>query len=113
MFSTDQVFVIGMIASVLVYLINYLTMKGVAVNLGRGWLTVLLFVVSVPLAWWFDPQAFPVFGGFGGDVAVDVTNAIKYAGDIVGILTAVVGSATAIYNIILKRIVEAIGNKYG
>lgn len=108
MFSTDQIFVIGLVASVLVYLVNYLAKKGLQVELGRGWLTVLLFAMSVPLAWFFEPKVFPAFGGFSGDFSEDVTIGMTYVGALFGLLTQVVGSATGIYNIILKRVVEAI-----
>jgi len=108
MFSADQIFVLGLVSSAIVWLINFGVKRGLDVQLGRGWLTVVLFVVAIPLAWVFDPQVFPMLPLFTGDVGSDAGLIVKYIGDISSLLAQVVGSATAVYNIVLKKVMDGI-----
>lgn len=111
MFSVDQVFVIGFVSSVLVYLINFGVKKGLDVSIGRGWLTVMLFVISIPLAWLFDPQVLPGWPTWGADISVNAGRIVDYIGEMVGILAQVVGAATAIYNLILKKVADGLAGR--
>lgn len=107
-FSGEQLFLLGVISSGLVFAINYLIKSGLKVQIGRGWLTVILFAVSVPLAILFEPQALPILPDVTGDAVNVIGNVVIYITELVTILSQVVGVATAVYNILLKKVFEQI-----
>lgn len=97
---------LGVVASAVVFLLNTLAKRGMKIELGRGWLTVLLFVVSVPLALWIEPQGVPVFPLFSGEIGADLGLLSGYALELVQKMAAVVGVATGVYNVLLKKIFD-------
>lgn len=97
---------LGVVASAVVFLLNTLAKRGMKIELGRGWLTVILFVVSVPLAWWVDPQGMPVFPVFSGDFTVDIGAGVDYLAEMVRVLSQIVGVSVAVYNVLLKKIFD-------
>jgi hypothetical protein len=107
-FSGEQLFLLGVISSGIVFAINYLVKLGLKFQIGRGWLTVILFVVSIPLAFIFQPQVLPPLPVMVGDAVSITGNIVIYITELVTVLSQVVGVATAIYNIILKKVFEQI-----
>jgi hypothetical protein len=68
------------------------------VNIGRAWLTVILYGVSLVLAVLLEPLALPALPVWAGDVARFVTDLAVFlqgSAPLVGMVTA---SATLIYN---------------
>ncbi len=97
---------LGVVASAVVFLLNTLAKRGMKIDLGRGWLTVLLFVVSVPLALWIEPQGVPVFPVLSGEIGVDMGLLAGYALELAQRMASVVGVATGVYNVLLKKIFD-------
>ncbi len=104
--SGDELFLVGVVASAVVFLLNTLAKRGMQLDLGRGWLTVVLFVVSLPLALWIEPQAVPVLPVFSGEIGADMGLLSGYALELVQKMAAVVGVATGVYNVLLKKIFD-------
>lgn len=68
------------------------------VSIGRAWLTVILYGVSLVLAVFLEPVALPALPMWGGDVANffgDLAAFLQGSAPLVGMVTA---SATLIYN---------------
>ena len=104
--SGDELILVGVVASALVFLLKMLAKRGMQLDLGRGWLTVILFVVCVPLALWIEPQGVPVFPVFSGEIGADMGLLAGFALELVQKMAAVVGVATGVYNILLKKIFD-------
>lgn len=127
--TPQEVAIIGLVATIVVYLLNLLA-KRVGVVLGRAVLTILLYVVAFALAGLFRPSMvmgafvpaspFPVFvGPADGDPAVFVGIALPYAILVIGWLAsyatalvvafgAIAGVATLIYNTLGKQVLDGV-----
>lgn len=101
--SPELVFVIGLVASVAVWGIKFLRSHGT--NIPSGWLTTGVYVISGLLAWVFAPVVLPAFPPFA-DLASFVPAFLEWIGDLLVTLSAFVGSATLIYNVLLKKILD-------
>lgn len=101
--SEAQLYVIGLIATVVVYILKQLAAQKIVVK--RGPLTIGLFVLSWALAAGWNGVALPAFGPFNDPVTF-VAAIFAY---ISGLLVAVGPSftfATLIYNIFLKKALD-------
>ena len=107
--SGDELFLVGVVASALVFLLKMLAKRGMQLDLGRGWLTVILFVVCVPLALWIEPQGVPVFPLFSGEIVGDVGLGVEYLAEMVRVLAQIVGVSVSVYNVLLKKIFDQMG----
>lgn len=95
--SVLQLAIIGFLASALIQAIKLISAKFNFV-LSKEWIAVVAFVVSVILAIiWMTPQVI-----LTGDPATVVVSVIKVAGEVVGF-------ATVIYLVLLKRIIDGMG----
>ena len=106
--SGEVLFLIGIISSALVFLLKELAKNGMQVDLGRGWLTMLLFAVSVPLALWIEPQSLPGLPKLSGDLVANIGLIGIFFLEIVKKMVAIVGVATSVYNLILKKVYESL-----
>lgn len=109
-FSQEQLFIIGVVVSVLTFALNYLT-KRQGMQIKRSLLTIILYAVSFVLALLFAQPALPIPPLLSGEPVTDVNAILLYLGGLLAVLTVIVGFATAIYNIIGQRVMESIANK--
>lgn len=100
MLTETQLIIIGLVASLIVWLL-----KLAKADAASGWLTGAVYAVSLVLAWVFAPLALPPLP-VCTDVAVCVTDVVTYLGDLLVPISAFVGFATLIYNTLLKAILE-------
>lgn len=99
---------ISVISSVLVFLLRLLfTSKGKVVP---AWVyTVFLYVVSLGVAAVFFPLQLPPFPPYS-DLPSGLVSLLAWLVALIPILSAFVGTATVIYQIILKRVLDGIAN---
>jgi hypothetical protein len=109
--STEQTLIIGLAASVLVFVINEMS-KNRGIVLQRARLTVILFIVAVALTVLFTPLALPALPAGGGDPAASAAAWVSWLGSVLLIVTQVVGASTAIYNILLKKVFEQLNGQW-
>jgi hypothetical protein len=95
-----QLFVIGAVASVIVWVL-----KMSKVTVKSSWLTVLVYVVSLLLAFAFAAPALPLFPAFV-DLASFVPLFIAWVGELLVPISAFVGFATLVYNTLLKQVLD-------
>jgi hypothetical protein len=95
-----QLFVIGAVASVIVWML-----KMAKVTVKSSWLTVLVYVVSLAIALAFAAPALPAFPVWV-DLVTFVPLFIAWIGDLLVPLSAFVGFATLIYNTLLKQVLD-------
>jgi len=100
MLTEVQLIVIGLVASLIVWLL-----KLANADASSGWLTVAVYAVSLGLAWVFAPLVLPPFPACV-DVAACVSDVVAWVGDLLVPISAFVGFATLIYNTLLKTILE-------
>ena len=100
MLTEIQLFIIATVASVIVWLLK--TWKG---NLSSGVLTVGVYIVSLVLAFFFAPLALPPLPPFV-DMATYVPALIAWIGALLIPLSAFVGFATLVYNVLLKAVLD-------
>lgn len=135
-----QLFVIATLATIIVYLVKaamaflpkvadffrtrgaekaaaFFAWLGVFLT-GRGFLTVLLFGVSIvlALAWNFPIfPPFPIYGVSHADnyIAKYVTDLINYLIRVLETVSPVVAFATLIYNVLGKQVFDKLAEKFG
>lgn len=95
--TADQIVLVGLIATVLTAVIRYVFAKVLHTEIHKGWATGVVALVSLGLAVIWNPLSFPLTGD-----PVEVANALLQY------LTAVIGAATVIYNLLLKRVIDAL-----
>lgn len=100
MLTEVQLFVIATVASGLVWVLK--TYKG---SIPAGWLTTGVYVVSMGLAFFFAPLALPPFPGYS-DAVTFVQALIAWIGAAMVPLSAFVGFATLVYNVLLKSVLD-------
>lgn len=98
--SEIQLFVIGAVASVIVWVL-----KMSKVTVKSSWLTVLVYAVSLVLAFAFAAPSLPMFPVFV-DLVSFVPLLLAWIGDLLVPLSAFVGFATLVYNTLLKQVLD-------
>jgi len=101
--SDTQLYVIGLIATVIVYILKQFTAQKIVIK--RGPLTIGLFVLSWALAVGWSGIHLPVFASFSDPVSF-VSAVFAY---LTGLLVAIGPSftfATLIYNVFLKKVLD-------
>lgn len=103
----ELLFVLGILSSVIVFILRFLF-----VNKGKevpAWVySVALYVVSLGLALIFSPVQIPPFPPFS-DIPSGLVALLSWLGELIPVLSAVVGFATVIYQALLKRILDSLG----
>jgi hypothetical protein len=112
--SEVQLFVIATLAMVIVYLVKLWANKS-GKSLGRGWLTAILYVLSVGLALLWKLPVFQPFPAplqshvYGGDVASYVAAWLVFFMSVLTAIGPLVAYATLIYNTLGKKVFEQLG----
>lgn len=106
----NQAAIVTAAAIIIVYLINAF-MKLRNVKLGRGWLTAILYVAAMILAYFFNPTALPAFGSVPSDPALLVNAVLAYIPLLIATLSPYAGAAMAIYNMLLKDVLDQTASK--
>lgn len=116
--TTFQVFLIGLVASLLVALVNWLAQAKQfkwfgkivilkPVHLGRFWLTLILLIVAGGLGYWWFPftlPALPVLSGM--TFVVGVNTILDYIALLIKALTPYFGAAVLLYNLLLSYVTD-------
>ncbi len=110
-FTAVQLVVIGLAASVIVYLMRLVYELGSKKKFSvPDWVqVVVVYVVSLLLAVLWFPQTLPPLPVMSGDILLTVTSILTYAGLLLSILTAYTTSATAIYVLIIQKVKVGLG----
>ena len=105
--SETQVFVLGIVAMLIASAIN-LYMQKSGKKLHRAVITSIVFVVAVFLSWLWNPPALPPLPSAGADPSAYTAALLTFAGALLASATAVTGTSTIIYNILLKAVFDRI-----
>ena len=93
--STEQIYLVGFIASVLGAIIRFAVVQFGGKQLGKFWMTMIVAAVAVVVAVSFQPPALPVF-----------MDPFQFAGDWLALIGAYLGSATLISNVMLDKLLK-------
>lgn len=107
--SPELVFVIGIVASALVWALRLLAKNGKQIP--DAWLTAGVYVVSGVLAAIFALPSLPVFPPFV-DLASFVPAFLQWCADLLVPLSAFVGFAGLVYQALLKKVLEGVADKF-
>ena len=107
-----QLYLIGVIASVIVYVIRLISQQFPNVSFKREWLTVFLYVIAVVLSVMWKGVALPAFGEYSDPVSF-VSSALKWVSDIMVVIGPALAFATLIYNLLLKKVLEHVAVRAG
>ena len=110
MLSDAQLYVLAFIAPIIVFGVNALLKAKITVH--RGWLTAGVYVVSGLLAYAWSAPIFPVFPTWGGELGVFAPALFDWFTALLTALGPIVALATLIYNVLLKRVLDGITEKY-
>lgn len=100
-----QMYIVGLLSTAFVYGLNLFAKAYPKVQLSRGWLTVLLYLVALGLSVIWGGITFPAFEAFSEPVGF-VTSAFDWVTALLIALAPSVSFATLIYNILLKRVFD-------
>jgi hypothetical protein len=103
--SEFQLVIVGLVASVLVQIVRFIgdkTGKPVS-NVVIQW---LVFAISLGLGAWWGVFEFPVFPGFGGPDAL--LGIVDFVAALVALVGQLLGVAFVVYNVLLKKVFDAI-----
>lgn len=100
-----QVILLGMVASVIVWVLRLLASKGWQPS--KAVVAVFLYIVSLVLSVAFSPVTFPQFPPFN-DAPSFVAALLQFIGALLTIGAPVTGFAFLIYNFLLQRVLEAV-----
>jgi hypothetical protein len=92
--TPDQVLIVGVVASILVVVLNFIA-ANFGYKLGKGTLTIVVAVVSGLLAVLFNLPKLPVY-----------VDPLQYVGEWLALLSAYVGIATLVYNLIIDKVLQ-------
>lgn len=96
-----QLLIIGAVATALSAVLRLLVAKFKGVEIGKGWMSVIAYVVSIVLAVvWLWPLQLPA----GGDPS-------EFVAALLGLASSVFGFATIIYNVLLSKLLDGVGLK--
>ena len=105
-----QMYVIGVFASALVYVLKLIGENFPKFTIKREWLTAVLYVVSGALALMWSGFMLPVFAAFSDPITF-VSALLGWVSAVLVALGPAVGFATLIYNIFLKKVLDGAAAK--
>jgi len=105
-----QMYVIGVFASALVYVLKLIGENFPKFTIKREWLTAVLYVVSGALALMWSGFMLPVFAAFSDPITF-VSALLGWISAVLVALGPAVGFATLIYNIFLKKVLDSAAAK--
>lgn len=107
-----QLYVIGLVATAVVYGVKLLNAKYPNLNIKREWLTVILYVAALVLAVYWGGVSFPSFPEFNDPVSF-VSALLNFFTNVIAALAFPTSFATLIYNVLLKRVFDDAAVKAG
>jgi hypothetical protein len=109
MLTDSQLYVLAFIAPIVIYIANALLKAKVTIH--RGWLTAGVYAVAGLLAWAWSAPIFPAFPPFV-ELGTFVPAFFTWFTGLLTALGPVVALATLIYNVLLKKVLDGIAEKY-
>ena len=100
-----QLVLVGFVASVLVQLIRFAGEK-LGQPVGKTVIQWLVFALSLGFGLWFGAFTFPPLPAFGGPESL--AGIVDFIGALVVLAGQLLGVAYVIYNVILKKVFDAI-----
>jgi hypothetical protein len=107
-----QLYVIGLIASAIVYGVKLVMTRYPQVKIKRGWLTTIMYVLSLLLAIYWGGVTIPAFPAFDDPVTF-VAALFGFVSSLLVALAVPTSFATLVYNVLLKRVFDGIALKNG
>ena len=107
-----QLFLIGLIASVIVYVIKLISSRMPNVSIKREWLTIFLYSIALGLSALWQGILLPTFPVFTDPVTF-MSGLLRWLADILVAIGPSVGFATLIYNVLLARVLDGLAAKAG
>ena len=104
----EQVILIGVVASIVVQMVK-LAAGWFGISLHRKGITFVLFGISLILAVLFVRPAVPAWPVLSADPGAAALLIAAYLTDWIALLSAIVGFAVVIYNILLQKVFDALG----
>lgn len=101
--AENEATIIVWVVMVAVWIINTL-FKLRGIQIGRKWLTGILFGLAIVLSLAFDPVALPQFPAWYGDISLYADSLSLYITALVSVGTGIVAGATGLYNMLLKDV---------
>ena len=106
--SAEQVILIGFVSTLIVQAVKLVTAK-FKLTLDRKWITVILMVVAVFLAYiWARPEL-PAWPGPVDDPMIYFGLVVAFIGKIIVALSAIAGSAKILYNLLFQGVFDKLG----
>jgi len=105
----EQVTLLGVGASAILSVLKLLYAQFGGSFLGRKTLTLILFAVSLVLAYIWATPALPVFPTLLEDPVLMTAAVLAFLGQGLSVITAICGFAFIIYNLLLEKVLEGLG----
>lgn len=105
-----QMYIIGVLASGVLYGLKFIAEKFPQWTIKRDWLTVLLYVVALGLSIVWSGFVFPAFAAFN-DPLTFIAALFGWVNAMLIALAPPVSFATLIYNVLLKRVFDGWAGK--
>jgi uncharacterized membrane protein YedE/YeeE len=107
--GADQIIIIGILASVLAQLFKLAAVKIKNVVLGRKIITIIMFCLSLVMAYVWAKPALPTWPAPVEDPGVYAGLVIDFVAKLVAVGGALIGFGMAVYNLLLQKFFELIG----
>lgn len=107
-----QLYVIGLIASGVIYGLKLVMTRWPQIKIKRGWLTAILYALSLVLAIYWGGVTIPAFPVFDDPVTF-VAALFGFTSSLLVALAIPTSFATLIYNVFLKRVLDGIAVRAG
>ena len=105
--TPEQTIIIGFIAPILVQAIK-LIFAWLHKPIDRKWITVFLFAVSLLITYLFARPALPAWPVYVEDPGIYAGMIVQFLMTSVGLISAIVGFAVIIYNLLLQKVFDAL-----
>lgn len=109
MLTDSQLYVLAFVAPIIIYVINALLKAKITIH--RGWLTAGVYVVAGLLAYAWSAPIFPAFPAFV-EFGTFVPALFQWLTALLIAVGPIVALATLIYNVLLKKVLDGIAQKY-
>ena len=107
--SAEQIIILGLVATGIAQAVKWIG-EAAGQPINRKWTTLALFVISLGLSFAWSVKMIPPLPVFTGDPMTDTTAILAYLGQILALLTPIVGFAMTIYNFLMERVFGALKN---
>lgn len=106
--TPEQIGAISLLAAVFAQVIK-LVFAWIGKPIDRKWVTAVLLVVGLAMAYIWAKPALPQWPTLIGDPFVDLFAILGFVASLILAATAIVGAAQPIYNLLLQYVFEKIG----